>query len=105
MMVRIGNFLFHYRNGLFPLVFVLLFLNQRKALPDQSVAVILGFTIAIAGQVLRAITIGLAYIKRGGKDRQVYADDLVTDGMFSHCRNPLYVGNLLVVLGLGFIAN
>jgi len=105
MMVRIGNFLFHYRNGLFPLVFILLFLNQRQALPDQTLAVALGFTIAILGQLLRAITIGLAYIKRGGKDRQVYADDLVTDGMFSHCRNPLYVGNLLVVLGLGFIAN
>jgi len=105
MMVRIGNFLFHYRNGLFPLVFILLFLNQRKALPDQTLAVALGFAIAVAGQVLRAITIGLAYIKRGGKDRQVYADDLVTDGVFAHCRNPLYVGNLLVVLGLGFISN
>ena len=105
MMVRIGNFFFRYRNGLFPLMFVLLFLHSPKLLPNQSVAVVLGFAVALAGQLLRAITIGLAYIIRGGKKRQVYADNLVQDGMFTHCRNPLYVGNLLVLLGLGLIAN
>ncbi len=104
-MVRIGNFFFRYRNGLFPLVFVLLFLNSRKLFPDQTVAVILGFVVAGTGQFLRAITIGLAYIIRGGKKRQVYAEELVQDGVFAHCRNPLYVGNLLVILGLGLISN
>jgi len=104
-MVRIGNFFFRYRNGLFPLMFVLLFLNSRKLFPNQTVAVALGFAVALAGQVLRAVTIGLAYIVRGGRKRQVYADDLVQEGVFAHCRNPLYVGNLLVLLGLGLIAN
>lgn len=104
-MVRIGNFLFHYRNGLFPLMFVLLFLNSPKLFPNQTVAVILGFAVAGAGQLLRAITIGLAYIIRGGRKRQVYAEELVQEGVFAHCRNPLYVGNLLVILGLGLIAN
>ena len=104
MMVRIGNFLFHYRNGLFPLVIALAFLNQ-PAVPNETLAVTLGFAIAIAGQGLRAVTIGLAYIKRGGKDRRVYAETLVQDGVFAHCRNPLYVGNLLMLLGLGFVAN
>lgn len=104
-MVRIGNFFFRYRNGLFPLVFVLLFLNSRRLFPDPTVAVILGFVVAGTGQFLRAITIGLAYIIRGGKKRQVYAEELVQDGVFAHCRNPLYVGNLLVILGLGLISN
>lgn len=104
-MVRIGNFLFRYRNGIFPAVLVLLFLEEPQALPDQSLAVTLGLTLGIAGQVLRAITIGLAYIKRGGKNRQVYADNLVQDGVFAHCRNPLYVGNLLMLLSLGLISN
>ncbi|MEZ4885100.1 MAG: methyltransferase [Chitinophagales bacterium] len=51
------------------------------------------------------MTIGLDYIIRGGRDRRVYAEDLVTTGIFSHCRNPLYVGNLLVLLGLGICSN
>jgi protein-S-isoprenylcysteine O-methyltransferase Ste14 len=105
MMVRIGNFFFRYRNGLFPLLFVLLFLNSPKLFPNQTAAVALGFAVAFAGQLLRAITIGLAYIIRGGKKRQVYAEALVQEGVFAHCRNPLYVGNLLVILGLGLIAN
>lgn len=104
-MVRIGNFFFRYRNGLFPLVFVLLFLNSRKLFPSQTVAVAVGLAVAFAGQFLRAITIGLAYIVRGGKHRHVYAEQLVQEGVFAHCRNPLYVGNFLVILGLGIVSN
>jgi len=29
----------------------------------------------------------------------------VTTGIFSHCRNPLYVGNILILLGLGIASN
>src|SRR5205807_8247836 len=43
----------------------------------------------------------LDFIIRGGRNRQVYAEKLVTGGMFAHCRNPLYVGNYLVLVGLG----
>jgi protein-S-isoprenylcysteine O-methyltransferase Ste14 len=105
MMIRIGNFLFRFRNWLFPPVIALVFVNGPSAIANETLAVTLGFAIAIVGQVLRAITIGLAYIKRGGKNRQVYAKTLVQDGMFAHCRNPLYLGNLLMLLGLGLLAN
>jgi len=30
---------------------------------------------------------------------------LVTEGIFTHCRNPLYVGNILMLLGVGILAN
>jgi protein-S-isoprenylcysteine O-methyltransferase Ste14 len=105
MMVRIGNFLFHYRNGLFPLAYLLLFCNSPRIFANQAIAIAIGFAIALSGQVLRAFTIGLVYIRRGGKNRHVYADNLVQEGLFSHCRNPLYVGNFLIIAGLGFIAN
>ena len=36
MMVRIGNFLFHYRNGLFPVVYLLIFLNGPAVLADGA---------------------------------------------------------------------
>jgi protein-S-isoprenylcysteine O-methyltransferase Ste14 len=105
MMVRIGNFLFHYRNGLFPIAYGLLFVNSAPLLQDFHFAFIVGFVTAIAGQLLRAITIGHDYIIRGGLQRQVYAEQLVQGGMFAHCRNPLYVGNFMVLLGLGVAAN
>lgn len=105
MMIRIGNFLFRYRNAVFPVVGVLLFINSRPLFTSDKLAVILGFATGVAGMTLRGITVGLAYIKRGGLNRQVYADKLVQGGMFAHCRNPLYVGNLLGILGLGLISN
>jgi len=105
MMVKIGNFFFHYRNGLFPLVYALLLVKSPPLLPDYRVAALLGFFVAFSGQLLRAITIGLEYIVRGGRNRQVYADKLVQGGIFAHCRNPLYVGNLTVILGVGIASN
>ena len=79
MMVRIGNFLFHYRNGLFPLAFVLLLVPGRRIFASDLMAAGVGVAVALVGQILRAVTIGLAYIKRGGKDRQVYAETLVVE--------------------------
>src|SRR5213596_653057 len=105
MIIKIGNFLFHYRNGLFPLVYALLVLKGRPALPDYRVAALLGFLVGLTGQLLRAVTIGLEYIIRGGRNRQVYAEKLVQGGIFAHCRNPLYIGNLLIILGLGIACN
>ena len=104
-MIRLGNFFFHYRNGLFPLAYLLLFWKSPPLLKNHLVAAGIGLIIALTGQLLRAVTIGLAYIRRGGKKRQVYADTLVTEGIFGHCRNPLYLGNFIIVLGLGCAAN
>ncbi len=105
MMVHIGNLLFHYRNGIFPLLYLLLFVNGPPLLPWWPAAAILGLIVALAGQALRAVTIGLEYIIRGGRNRRVYAEKLVQGGVFAHCRNPLYVGNCLILLGVGVASN
>ena len=105
MMVKVGNFLFHYRNALFPLVYALLFFKSRPLIEDYRIAAIIGFVVALLGQLLRAVTIGLEYIIRGGRKRQVYAEKLVQGGIFAHCRNPLYVGNFLILLGIGIASN
>src|SRR5437870_545724 len=104
-MIALGNFFFRFRNGLFPLAYLLLFWKNPPVFANETVALAVGLALAITGQLLRAVTIGLVYIRRGGKNRQVYANDLVTEGMFAHCRNPLYVGNFLIIAGLGFISN
>ena len=105
MIVRVGNFLFHYRNGLFPIVYLLLIFKSQPVIADYRLAALLGFLVALAGQLVRAVTIGLEYIIRGGRGRQVYAEKLVQGGIFAHCRNPLYVGNFLILLGVGLASN
>jgi protein-S-isoprenylcysteine O-methyltransferase Ste14 len=104
-MVAIGNFLFHYRNGLFPLAGLLVLLPGQALFAQPLCAVAVGFGIALLGQAVRIITIGYEYIIRGGKDRRVYAEKLVTDGFYSLCRNPMYVGNLLILAGVSVTSN
>ena len=105
MMISIGNFFFHYRNGLFPLVYALLLFKSQPLLEDYRVAALIGFAVAALGQALRAVTIGLEYIIRGGRKRQVYAEKLVQGGLFAHCRNPLYVGNFTIIVGIAIASN
>jgi len=104
-MIRIGNFIFHYRNGLFPLIYCLLIIQGPTLFGNYKTAAIVGFCVALLGQSIRAVTIGLDYIIRGGKDRRVYAERLVTGGIFNHCRNPLYLGNFIIVVGVAIAAN
>jgi protein-S-isoprenylcysteine O-methyltransferase Ste14 len=109
-LVRYGNFLFRYRNGVFPLVMVALFAMSRPHWPAgrddyDTLLDITGFAVALLGQLIRSGTVGYAYIIRGGKNKQVYAEELVTRGLFNHSRNPLYLGNLLIVLGLLLVWN
>ena len=59
MIVVIGNFLFRYRNALFPLVYGLLFLPSHPLISNYRVALGLGFLVALTGQLLRVLTIGL----------------------------------------------
>jgi protein-S-isoprenylcysteine O-methyltransferase Ste14 len=105
MLVRIGNVLFHHRNWLFPCVYLLLFIEHPRIVPENFWIGIVGFSVALIAQFIRGLTVGLDYIVRGGKNRRVYAKGLVTGGLFSHCRNPLYVGNLGILLGLGLASN
>ena len=66
---------------------------------------VIGVATVLLGQIVRAAVIGLAYIKRGGKNKTIYANTLVTNGIFAHCRNPLYLGNLLILAGFFIIHN
>ncbi len=104
---HLGNFLFHTRNVLFPVLFVLLLLLWPPVAIDHVPGIyftLIGMIMILLGQGLRILTVGLSYIIRGGQKRRIYAEKLVTDGIFSHCRNPLYAGNLLIVGGFIFIA-
>ncbi|HEV7322626.1 MAG TPA: isoprenylcysteine carboxylmethyltransferase family protein [Ensifer sp.] len=105
-MIAIGNFLFRFRNQLFPAIIVALYLlmppptlvldNPALTLAKDAAAIL----VILAGLALRATVVGYKYIQRGGLKKKVYAKDLVTEGMFGVCRNPLYVGNMLLYCGV-----
>ncbi|HKZ74474.1 MAG TPA: isoprenylcysteine carboxylmethyltransferase family protein [Steroidobacteraceae bacterium] len=104
-MIAIGNFLFRCRNALFPLAFGLVFLPGPPLFEDPLMALAAGALLALMGEAMRVGTIGLKYIIRGGRERRVYAEDLVTGGLYSHTRNPMYVGNLLILAGIAVASN
>jgi protein-S-isoprenylcysteine O-methyltransferase Ste14 len=111
-MVSIGNFFFKYRNWIFILFYGALFIPSWPLFSPAQFGstyyiwpVTIGLFITCLGQLIRGLTIGLAYIVRGGKEGKPYAEGLVTEGIFNHCRNPLYVGNILMLLGVGILAN
>lgn len=105
MIVQFGNWIFHYRNYLFPLFYLALFIPSVVIFNNVVIAEIIGVLLILSGIFVRSITIGLVYIIRGGKNRRIYAETLVTEGIYSICRNPMYLGNILLLLGFGVFAN
>lgn len=104
-MVAIGRLLFRIRNYVFPLALVLVLVPGPPLLASPLAAALLGFAVALLGQAVRVGTIGLEYIIRGGRDRRVYAEKLIADGAYAHSRNPMYLGNLLIISGVCITSN
>jgi protein-S-isoprenylcysteine O-methyltransferase Ste14 len=100
----LGGFFFRWRNYLFPALLVstaALFRPVRAATGWREALVIgLGLALSLAGGGLRAAVVGRIRISSAGRGKQVFADRLFTGGLFPSCRNPLYLGNLLVFLGM-----
>lgn len=104
-MKQLGDFFFKYRNWLFPVFYALMFVPGPRIFADWRVAVAVGLVVTLLGQAVRMTTIGFDYIIRGGRNKKVYAEDLVTGGLFAHSRNPMYVGNVTMILGMGILSN
>lgn len=106
-MIKIGNFFFKHRNQAFPVILVLLYFFGKA--PSDSLFDNIDYErakdafaimVTLSGLLVRSIVIGFAYIKRGGLNKKIYADKLVIEGIFAICRNPLYLGNILIYLGI-----
>lgn len=107
LLITLGHTLFRTRNAVFPLLLVLVCaLLPPVALnaPGEGWVVLCGVLVLAAGQGLRVLTIGLDYIRRGGRDGRIHADRLVTGGVFAICRNPMYTGNVAMVVGFFVLA-
>lgn len=104
-----GAFLFRWRSFLplllvFPGVIAIAdsaFIEQKYGDLFEESWVLLGFVVAIAGLFVRWCTVGFVPAGTSGRNtRGQRAHRLNTDGMYSVVRNPLYLGNFIVILGI-----
>ena len=66
-------------------------------------SIIIGFAIALTGELIRIWSVGFA----GSETRTtsgVGGTFLVTQGPYAIVRNPLYVGNILLYVGIGIMS-
>jgi protein-S-isoprenylcysteine O-methyltransferase Ste14 len=108
LLVRAGHVLFTWRDLVFPVVLLAAAVGTVPTLAGPSTSLDhvmdgVGFLVALTGQAWRVIVIGLQYITRGGQNRRIWANTLVHGGVFAHCRNPLYLGNFLILAGLAIV--
>lgn len=107
LLISLGETLFRTRNVVFPLLLVFVCLLWPPAAlnaPGSEWLLLCGLVVLTVGQGLRVLTIGLDYIRRGGRDGRIHADRLVTGGVFATCRNPMYTGNVTMVAGFFLLA-
>jgi len=65
-----------------------------------------GILVCCLGEGNRLLAVGsVEGIRRRGDHSHIAADVLIRDGIFAWSRNPLYLGNWLIVCGLVLVAN
>jgi len=106
-----GNWLFRWRSYL-PLILTLLFLVSLTdyQYPGGSdfthfVWEALCFAVSLLGLAIRVFTVGHTPRGTSGRNTQKQvADSLNTTGIYSLVRNPLYLGNFFMGLGIALFA-
>src|SRR3954469_15419656 len=103
---RAGQALFRWRSFTPVLILALAIpplARTRGAHHPAFVAI--GFALCLLGQALRAWVLGVVPDGTSGQNERLIATDLNTGGPYALTRNPLYLGNLLITLGLCAIAH
>ena len=106
MLQRVGRVLFRWRSFT-PVLLVLaaLPLIWRSRGPASPLWLVAGLALCAAGQALRAWVLGQVPDGTSGQNEKLIAVSLNTDGPYALTRNPLYLGNLGISLGLCLVAH
>lgn len=96
--MNLKEFIFRHRSYT-PLPFALLLLLQADWRPGGVTG---GLIFIMVGELIRLKAIRIA----GGRTRtrKVGAKVLATGGIYGHVRNPLYIGNMLIYIGMALFA-
>lgn len=108
--IEAGRLFFRFRNAIFPVTFLLIWVTMRpgRLFPSPALdraAVACGVAGVLLGELVRLVTIGYEYIERGGKKGRPAASRLVTGGIYAHSRNPMYLGNILIAVGFAMASS
>lgn len=78
---------------------------RSRGAPGRGPWIAAGVVSSLLGAALRAWVIGQVPDGTSGQNERLIATELNTHGPYAHTRNPLYLGNLLMTLGLCAIAH
>jgi protein-S-isoprenylcysteine O-methyltransferase Ste14 len=100
--------LFRYRSftpvPVLALIAFLLWRSRATVTPWDQGLVLAGLAVSSLGQALRFYTLSWVSDGTSGQDDVLEAKQLNTQGPYAHVRNPLYLGNLLICVGLMLVA-
>ena len=101
-MLKIGRRLFSLRSFTpLPIILLIFFVFPPLNLGGAAPAILAcGLVISFLGILIRAMAVGFAHSGTSGRENFLRADRLNTTGLYSMCRNPLYLGNILMFNGL-----
>jgi protein-S-isoprenylcysteine O-methyltransferase Ste14 len=106
-MEALGSLFYRLGDTFLPLGVLLLVLGTQEVdgTPEAFLWVMAGFGLAFFGQLLRILTIGFTEISYGEETGGLYAERLIQDGLYAFLRNPLYLGNFLIGVGLHWLSH
>lgn len=95
--ITLGRILFKYRDGIAAPLFVLMLVVSLWKYENNFVIWTIGPALILLGEALRLWA--MRHIGRSARTQKEKARKLVTTGPFALTRNPLYIGNHMILLG------
>jgi protein-S-isoprenylcysteine O-methyltransferase Ste14 len=108
---KLGAVFFKYRSWTPAIFAVVLFaflaeknFHYHNRFDDSTFYEIACFAVSLSGLAVRVFTVAYSREGTSGRFRSAQrAESLNTDGAYSVVRNPLYIGNFLIVMGITFL--
>ncbi|MBI5051046.1 MAG: hypothetical protein HZC11_09325 [Nitrospirae bacterium] len=106
-LIHIGHFFFKYRSYQLLGILLVLFEERRHfyQLSDNIYYEMFCLFVAFIGLLIRILTTGFVHEGTSGRNMKAQkAEELNTTGTYSIVRNPLYMGNYLILLAISLLA-